>query len=211
MPGAHALTLTEATKKVFPKDEETDAGFTALLTSGKSVFSGSLLPEAFFRDLLGAHNVVAAEFLKACISARVPCLAMTLSDDHAHLLEQRLSEDTLHKFGDSECPSLFMSDYKKPVTAPSKNKPATVPENGAQPEAGATGSPEKPKGTGDKKSGGKKRGKSESTGSDSPKKQKRNMKRAVPRRRRRSRTLKLLRHRRPCCCQAVTEGFECGS
>ena len=106
------------------------------------------------------------EFLKACVSARVPCLAMTLSDDHARLLEQRLSEDTLQKFGDGKCPSL--SDYKRPVTAPSNNKPATAPEKGTQPEAGATRSPEKLKGTGDKKSGGKKRGKPESTGSDSP-------------------------------------------
>ena len=90
--GAHALTLTEAEKKMSPKDEETDAGLIALSTSSESVFSGSLLPEAFFRDLLGAYNVVAAvdctpgqgEFLKACMSAR-----------------------------DSECPSLFMSDYEK--------------------------------------------------------------------------------------------------
>ena len=122
------------------KDE--DAGYTALSTSGESVFSGSLLPEAFCKDLLGAYNVVAAvdctlgqvEFLKACVSAHVPCLAMTLSSDHAHLLEQRLSEYTLQKFGDSECPTLFRSDYKKPATVPSKNivKQET---NGTQPEA----------------------------------------------------------------------------
>ena len=86
------------------------------------------------------------------------------------LLEQRLSEYTLQKFGDSECPSLFRSDYKKPATAPSKNKPATAPEKVTEPVAG--GSPEKPKGTGDRKSGGKKRSKPESTGLDSPKKQK---------------------------------------
>ena len=36
--GAHALTLTEAEKKMSPKDEETDAGFIALSTSSESVF-----------------------------------------------------------------------------------------------------------------------------------------------------------------------------
>ena len=97
----------------------------------ETVFSAERLPQQFHADVLGSLNCQAVldmtagqgEMCKACLDARVPVLAVCLSDTHCEQLEEKLTKYCLRKFTEKGH-TLFREEASKYLTEAGEEKKA---------------------------------------------------------------------------------------